>query len=185
MADHRVFETARLRARPFTENDIEAFVAYRKNPEVARYQSWSDYTIEQGRELVASMQQLRPGIPGKWYQIALQEQESAELVGDLAIKVDSSEPREAEIGFTLAPDQQGKGYATEAVRGLLNYGFATLGLHRVIAVTDALNVRAAALLDRIGMRREGHFIDNVFFKGAWGSEFLFALLDNEWSSTPG
>ena len=183
MIDQWLFETARLRARPFTENDVEALVAYRKDPQVARYQSWSDYTIEQGRALVASMEPLRPGIPGEWYQIALQERENAELAGDLALKVDVSEPREAEIGFTLAPDQQGKGYATESVRGLLDYAFATLGLHRVIAVTDALNVPSAALLDRVGMRREGHFIDNVFFKGAWGSEFLFALLESEWSST--
>ena len=182
MSEQWLFETARLRARPFTKNDVEAFVAYRQDPEVARYQTWSEYTIDQGRELVASMEQLRPGIPGEWYQIALQEQDIAGLVGDLALKVDASEPREAEIGFTLAPDQQGKGYATEAVRGLLDYTFATLGLHRVIAVTDALNAPAAALLERIGMRREGHFIDNVFFKGAWGSEFLFALLDNEWCS---
>jgi RimJ/RimL family protein N-acetyltransferase len=157
-------------------------VAYRQHPEVERYQSWSGYTLEQGRSLIASMQGLQPGVPGEWYQIALEERAGKKLVGDLALKVNASEPREAEVGFTLAPTQQGKGYAIEALRALLGYAFKTLRLHRVIAVTDALNGRAAALLVRTGMRREAHFVENVFFKGAWASEFLFALLEREWSS---
>lgn len=174
------FETSRLLVRPFTLADLEAFVAYRVDPDVARYQSWSDYTLERGRGLIESMQELKPGVPGQWYQLAVEERGSGTLVGDLALKVNECEPREAELGFTLAPAQQGKGYGTEAVRALLGYGFGTLGLHRVYAVTDALNAPAAALLERVGMRREAHYHENVLFKGAWGSEFLYALLEREW-----
>lgn len=176
------FQTARLCARAIMPDDAETFVAYRQDPNVARYQSWADYTLEQGRTLIAWNQELRPGVPGEWYQIALQERFGERLVGDLALKVDADEPREAEIGFTLSPDQQGKGYATEAVEGLLDYAFGTLDLHRIIAITDALNEPAASLLARIGMRREAHFVENTFFKGSWGSEFLFAILDREWLS---
>ena len=96
--------------------------------------------------------------------------------------MDQTEPRQAEVGFTLAPAHQGKGYGTEALRALLGYAFGTLELHRVVAVTDALNEPAAALLERVGMRREAHFLENVFFKGAWGSELLFAMLDREWAA---
>lgn len=182
MPSDSFFETPRLRARPFTDDDLEAFVAYRQHPKAERYQSWSRYTLEQGRSLIASMQELRLGVPGEWYQIALEERSGETLVGDLALRVDAREPREAEVGFTLAPTQQGKGYATEAVHALLGYLFETMGLHRVIAVTDALNEPAATLLQRVGMRREAHFLENVFFKGAWGSEFLFAILDREWTA---
>ena len=175
------FETLRLRARPFGNADVEPFVAYRAHPDVERYQSWSDFTLAEGRALVESMQGLRPGVPGQWYQFALEERAGAALVGDLAFKVNASEPREAEVGFTLAPAYQGMGYATEALRGLLGYAFGTLMLHRTMAVTDALNAPAAALLERVGMRREAHFHENVFFKGAWGSEFVFAMLDHEWT----
>jgi RimJ/RimL family protein N-acetyltransferase len=105
-------------------------------------------------------------------------------VGDLACRVNETEPREMEVGFTLAPAHQGKGYGTEALRGLLDVAFSTLGLHRVIAVTDARNAPAAALLERVGMRREAHFHENVFFKGAWGSEFLYAILEREWRALP-
>ena len=176
------FETTRLRVRSFTHMDIKAFVAYRADPEVARYQSWSDYTTKDGQALVDSLQGTEPGVPGEWFQFALEDRASGVLVGDLALHLDPDEPREAEVGFTVAPDQQRKGYATEALTGLLDWAFPSHGLHRVIAVTDALNEPAAALLERLGMRREAHFIENIFFKGAWGSEFQFAVLDREWTA---
>jgi RimJ/RimL family protein N-acetyltransferase len=174
------FETPRLTARGMLASDVEPFVAYRSDPDVARYQSWDDYTFEQGAALVADMQGLRPGIPGEWYQLAVVDH-AGNLVGDLASCVDADEHRQLEVGFTLAPEHQGKGYATEALQGLLGYAFDTLGMHRVVAVTDARNDAAAALLTRVGFRREAYFHDNVFFKGAWGSEFLFAMLASEWA----
>jgi len=161
---------------------VAVFTAYRADPEVARYQSWSDFTRERGEAFVAGMQGVQPGVPGQWFQFALEDRASRELVGDLAFKVSEEEPREAEVGFTLARSHHGKGYATEALTGLLPYAFESFPLHRVVAVTDALNASAAALLERVGMRREGHFVENVFFKGAWGSEFSFAILDREWSA---
>ena len=182
MSAHVFFETARLRARGMVAADVEPFVAYRSEPDIARFQSWADYTLEQGRALVESMRTSRPGLPGEWFQIALEEMSSGVLVGDLATHVDADERRQLEAGFTLAPAQQGKGFATEAVRGLLTYAFDTMRMHRVIAVTDAENAAAAALLARVGFRKEAHFRDNIFFKGAWGSEFVFAMLASEWAS---
>ena len=176
------FETPRLTVRSMRPSDVGAFVSYRSDPDVARYQSWDDYSLEQGRALVEEMQGLRPGIPGEWYQLAI-EDASGSLVGDLATHVDEHEHRQLEVGFTLAPEQQGQGYGTEALRGLLAYAFGTLDMHRVIAVTDARNDAAAALLARVGFRKEAHFHDNVFFKGAWGSEFVFATLASEWAGT--
>lgn len=176
------FDTPRLRARSFSPVDVEAFVAYRADPGVARYQSWSDYTLERGRSFVASLQEATPGVPGEWFQLALEARSSGTLVGDLALHVDADEPRQAEVGFTLAPEQQGKGYATEALAALVGYAFATFDLHRVVAVTDALNTPAAAVLGRVGLRREAHFRENIFFKGAWGSELLFAVLEREWAA---
>jgi RimJ/RimL family protein N-acetyltransferase len=176
-----LFETSRLRMRPMVDADLDSFVAYRSDPEVARYQSWQDYTRAEGQALIGSMRELRLGQPGQWYQVAIESKGGGALVGDLASKVDASEPREMEVGFTLAPEHHGKGYGTEALTGLLDHAFDVLGMHRAVAITDALNVSAASLLVRVGMRREAHYIENVFFKGAWGSEFLFAVLDREWA----
>jgi RimJ/RimL family protein N-acetyltransferase len=174
------FATARLRARPFRPADVDPFVAYRSDPDVERYQGWSDFTHEDGRAFIASLQGDRPGVPGEWYQFALEEVTAQELVGDVALHVDADEPRAAEIGVTLAPAYQGRGYGTEAVRGLLGFAFAELGMHRVVAVTDVRNTPAQALLQRVGMRHEAHFHENVFFKGAWSSEHLYAILEREW-----
>jgi RimJ/RimL family protein N-acetyltransferase len=174
------FQTLRLDARSFSRGDVPTFVGYRSDPEVARYQSWDDYTSADGTALLAAMQEARPGVPGQWYQFALEARSTGSLVGDLALKVDQQDPRLAEVGFTMAPAHQGMGYATEALQALLGFAFQSYGLHRIVAVTDTLNAPAAALLQRVGMRREGHFVENVFFKGAWGSEYLFAVLEREW-----
>jgi RimJ/RimL family protein N-acetyltransferase len=176
------FETARLRVRRFGPDDVRPFVAYRADPDVARYQSWGDYTEDQGAALIESMQDAEPGAPGEWFQLALEDRSSGVLVGDLALKVDADETRVAEVGFTLAPEHQGKGYGTEALEAMLDWAFETFGLHRIYAVTDALNVPAATMLERVGFRREAHFHDNVWFKGAWGSELLFAILEREWAA---
>src|SRR5205085_7233095 len=130
--------------------------------------------------MLATQSALEPGTPGAWFRFMLEETAAGALVGDCGLCVDADEPRQAEIGFTLAREHQGRGLATEAVRRLLDYAFGELGLHRVVGVTDARNHAAAALLRRTGFRREAHFIQNVWYKGAWGDEFLFAMLRNEW-----
>lgn len=176
------FETERLVARAFTPADVDAFAAYRGDPEVARYQSWENFTLDDARAFVASLQGGRPGRPGDWFQIALESRTDGVLVGDLAFHIDEDEPRQAEIGFTLAPEQQGRGYGTEAVAALLDWAFPGFGLHRVVAVADVLNSASSALLERLGFRREAHLVENVFFKGAWGSEYQYAVLEREWSA---
>ena len=63
---------------------------------------------------------------------------------------------------------------------MLDYAFGTLGLHRIIAVADCRNAPSVALLEQLGMRREGHFLENVWFKGRWSDEYLYAVLRHEW-----
>lgn len=172
-------ETPRLVLRRLRAEDLDALVAYRSDPEVSRYQSWSDYDAKRGRSLIESMQGRQPGEPG-WFQFAIALKDTDALVGDCALRTDE-DPRLGEIGFTLSRGNQGQGLGTEAVRALLGYAFDTLQMHRVIAVTDAKNAAAAALLERVGMRREGHYLENAWFKGAWGDEFLYALLGREWA----
>lgn len=175
---HRI-ETPRLVLRRLRDTDLDALVAYRNDSEVARYQSWSDYDAQRGRALIDSTRGRHPGQPG-WFQFAVALKDTDALVGDLGFRVDAQEPRVAELGFTLSRGHQGQGLATEAVRAVLGYAFTTLGLHRVFAVTDALNAPAAAMLEKVGMRREAHFREHVWFKGAWGDEFLYAILQREW-----
>lgn len=180
-----VLTTPRLRLRPFQESDLEAFAAYRSDPDVARYQSWTPpFTLDQAAAFLGDMKLARPGQPGVWYQLAVERQSQPGLIGDCAFQVLADDDQQAEIGFTFSPLHQKQGYATEAVRGLLGYLFSDLRLHRVTATCDVENVASFRLLERVGMRREAHHVENIWFKGAWGSEYVYAVLDREWILGP-
>ena len=181
--------TQRLLLRPFELADARAFAAYRSDPEVARYQSWTaPYALAAAQELITEvrMRQLTPPLPGEWHQIAIElaadQPAAATLIGDFAFRLHLDDARQADIGFTLARPYQHRGYATEAVRALLHHLFTELRLHRVTATCDAENLPSQRVLERIGMRREGHFVNNTLFKGAWGSEFAYAILRSEWQA---
>jgi RimJ/RimL family protein N-acetyltransferase len=177
-AAFKSLESERLVLRRFNEADLGPFLAYVNDPLVARYQSWESYTEEQARKVIEVQRELDPGEPGKWFTFAVETKAGGALAGHVALKM--QDQQQAEIGFTFSRDYQGKGLAFEAVARVLDYVFDELDLHRVIAIADCENVRSAALLDRLGMRREGHFIQNVWFKGKWGDEYLYAVLREEW-----
>lgn len=174
-------ETKRLLLRSFQDLDLDSFVAYRSDPMVARYQGWdAPYSRTQATAFIEEMQRKQPATPGEWYQLAIVLKISSELVGDCAFHILSKETDQAEIGFTLARQHQGCGYATEALTRLLDYLFGEIGLRRITATCDVENFSSSRLLERLGMRREGHFIENIWFKGRWGSEYSYALLKREW-----
>ena len=172
--------SSRLILRRLCEADLPALCAYRSDPRVARYQDWESWSEQEGRLLLDQLMELHPDVPGTWFQMAIELGGAGALIGDLGLHTLSDRPGQAEIGFTLAREHQGKGYATEAVNRLLDYVFGGLGKHRVIAVTDTRNVPAARLLERVGMRREGHFVEDIWFKVGWGDEYQYALLEREW-----
>lgn len=166
--------------RDFTEADLPAFAAYRSDPAVAQFQSWSPpYSLEAARALYDGVRATPFGTPDTWYQLAIADLQTGALMGDCALHF-LDDGAQIELGFTMAQAHQGRGIAREAVTALLDHVFGPLGKHRVIATTDALNDGAIRLLSRLGFRREGHFLQNVFFKGAWGDEMLFACLATEW-----
>jgi RimJ/RimL family protein N-acetyltransferase len=158
-------------------------VGYRSLPEVARFQGWASFGLHDAARLIASQMAVMPDTPGTWLQLALVLRESGEVVGDCGIHFRLDAPRQVELGITLAPAHQGRGLATEALSSVLGYVFDTLGKHRALAVTDAENHAAAGLFRRLGFRQEAHFLEHVWFKGAWGSEYVFALLHREWQAS--
>ncbi len=176
----QVLETARLRLRHFSEADLPTFLAYRNDPEIARYQSWETITAGQARALISEQLHLHPGTPGTWFQFAIALKTTDDLIGDCMLHVRADDPQQGEIGYTLAREEQGRGYATEAIRAVLTYAFETLDLHRVIATVDCRNTPSIRLLERVGMRREGHFLQDAWYKGEWCDDYLYALLHVEW-----
>ena len=176
--DFTVLAAERLVLRRFRPADLPAFVAYRSDPEVARYQSWSaPFPME-----AAERMHRRAGrrAPRHTRRVVPVRGGAARLRGAhrrLRRPRPADDPRQAEIGFTFAPASQGRGYATEAVRRLLDYLFLERGKHRVTAACDDRNVRSAALLRRVGMRREGLTVESVWSKGEWTNDELYAVLE--------
>jgi RimJ/RimL family protein N-acetyltransferase len=175
----------RLRLRRLRQGDGDALCAYRSMPKVARYQSWASYGPTEAAALIASQERTAIGTPGTWLQLGLTLLDSGQLIGDCGIHFPPADERQVELGITLSPRYQGRGLASEALGSVLRYVFESLDKHRAYAVTDAENDAAARLFRRLGFRQEAHFIDHVWFKGRWGSEFVFALLRREWMERAG
>jgi RimJ/RimL family protein N-acetyltransferase len=177
-------ETERLRLRRFAREDLDALVAIQSRPEVARFLYWEPRDRE---EVEPSLAQLIAAAAieseGDLLALAVERREDGALVGYLSIWLRSEDHRQVEIGFVFHPDAQGRGYATEAARELLALGFEGLGAHRVFGRTDARNRPSAALMRRLGMREEAHFREAEVFKGEWGDELVFAILEHEWRNS--
>jgi RimJ/RimL family protein N-acetyltransferase len=173
--------TERLELRPFRVEDLGAFVAYRSDPEVARYQSWDcPYSMAAAEAFLDSQRGLELGQPGEWLQLAILARDTGTVCGDCAVRVVTDQPETAEIGVTFARAHQGKGLATEALTGLLAELFEQRGMHRVFAEADDRNAQVQRLLERLGFRREARLVEADWFKGAWSTLLVYAILDREW-----
>ncbi|MBD2386419.1 GNAT family N-acetyltransferase [Cylindrospermum sp. FACHB-282] len=176
-------ETPRLVLRNFKDEDTATFITYRNDPEIAKYQSWDiPYPETAAREFIKLLQKTSPGILGEWYQLAIALKTTGEMIGDCAFCILAEDGQQAEIGFTLGLSHQKQGYGTEAVNRLLQHLFIDYNLHRVRANCDHANIASAKLLNRVGMRQEGHFVKSLWSKGHWVDEVWFAILREEWQS---
>jgi RimJ/RimL family protein N-acetyltransferase len=175
--------TERLRLRPFRAGDLAAFVAYRSEPEVARYQSWdTSYSMLDAERFLAFQRDVELGMPGPWVQLAAVDRRTGMLCGDCATRVVTDQPATAEVGVTLAPAHQGAGLATEALAAVIAELFEEHGLHRVYAQADDRNVAVHRLLERLGFRCEARLVEADWFKGEWSTLRVFAVLRREWGT---
>ncbi|WP_007512176.1 GNAT family N-acetyltransferase [Pseudofrankia saprophytica] len=175
--------TERLLLRPIDPvGDVDAMHAYRSREDVCRYIPPEPMNREQLAERLANPDLVRSELEreGQVLALAVVLEETGELIGDLVIFWRSTEHRGGEIGYIINPDHHGRGYATEAARALLALLFDEFGLHRVTARIDAENPASAAVLTKLGMRREAVLVENEWFKGRWSTEIDFAILEREW-----
>jgi RimJ/RimL family protein N-acetyltransferase len=186
MADQGFTELTgpRVALRRFHPDDLDTFVAYRSSEQVARFQSWdAPYPREEGERFIRAIADDDPDTAGEWFQFAVVLRSSGQLIGDCAAMPHADDPRQCDIGFTLSSEHQGHGYASEAVRLLLTYLFTARDKHRITAYCDPRNAPSAALLERLGMRREGHLRESTWAKGEWTDDLVYGLLHDEWHGT--
>lgn len=168
-----LLDTTRLRLRPFRPTDAEALSAYRSDPLVARFKSWpAPVSVAAAASLIREFNS-DPGRPG-WFQYAIELKDDGCLIGDIGVNLHENR-MQADLGFTLARDRQGHGYATEAVSAVLKDRFAG-GLRRMSAECDARNLSSARLLERVGFQLEGRRPAFTWIKGEWTDDLLYGLL---------
>jgi len=174
-----IIDTERLLIRNLKRTDLEDFHFYRSNPHVTKYQGFDVFSLKESGAFIESQLDKKFGKPDEWVQYAIEYKETKRLIGDCAIKL-QQDVRIAEIGMTISHIEQKKGFAKEALIAILNFLFSIDDFHRVEEIVDAENIASIQLLKSIGFREEGHFIENIFFNGKWGSEFQYAMLKKEW-----
>ena len=173
-------ETERLVIRRFMGSDWRDLYEYLSDEVVVAFEPYSVFNEEESlKETVR-----RAGDPSFW---AVCLRESGKLIGNLYFC--RQEPKEFltwEIGFVFNRHYQGQGYAAESALRLLQYGFGECEAHRIVALCNPMNAPSWRLLERLGMRREGHFLQKAFFRRdewsepVWHDALEYALLADEW-----
>ena len=181
MGLQQILETDRLVIRRLLPKDAPDLFAIRADPSVRAYDSWDpDVSEDQARDLIIAQKDVKPDSEGHWCLWAVTRKD-AKVIGYVETIVRSQSWRQAEIGWALNRAYRGKGYATEAARRMISFGFDDLGLHRIYAECDPRNERSIRLMKRLGMRREACLREVLHVKGAWRDRCVYAILVHEWS----
>lgn len=173
-------ESERLVLREFTERDFDAVHRYGSDPEVSRFMPWGPNTEEDTAGFLRRAIAKQGREPRTQYELAVTLRDSGHLIGGCGIRVVNMELGEGNIGYCLNREHWGRGYATEAARRLLRYGFQHLEFHRLYATCDPENIGSRRVLEKIGMRQEGHLRENVRMREEWRDSLVYAILENEW-----
>jgi RimJ/RimL family protein N-acetyltransferase len=197
-------QTERLILRDFAADDWPAVLAYQSDPRYLRLYAWTGRTeaevrafvqmfLDQQAEQPRRKFQLAVTLPGDDPQWPAPEGRSLwgaapggaggdRVIGNCGIRRKPENDWEADIGYELAPGHWGKGYATEAARAMVAFGFRELGLHRVSAWCVADNTASAHVLEKCGLRLEGRLRESEFYKGRWWDTLLYGVLKREWEA---
>ena len=180
----KTLETERLILRKFKTDDFAAVHSYASCLENIVYVPWGPNSKEQTRAFIDMAISKAEETPITNFQYAIILKVDNRLIGGCGITILRS--GEAEVGWTLHRDFWKQGYGSELGKALLNFGFGELSLHRIIAVCDAENYGSYRLMEKIGMRREGVFLDsrpaNKLSEKKYGDELWYAILKDEWDA---
>ena len=162
--------TDRLILRSLKNSDLDDFLGYRSDPEVAKYQGFEPYSHPEAAQFIESQKDRALLKKGEWTQIAIALASTDTLIGDCAVRLEDDS---AEIGVTLSPNFHNKRFASEALGGLINH-LNDLGLRSIFAVVDTRNLSANRLMKSLGfiVAKENK---DVPFKGSLCSEFQYVL----------
>jgi RimJ/RimL family protein N-acetyltransferase len=177
--------TERLAIRSLTVDDLSRHHTIFSNPDTVRYLYEEPLTLQGAEEHLARRCKVDLPQDGEWLNLGVEVAGEGVLIGELGVAMLSEANRHCEIGYVFDPTFSGHGYATEATAFVVDVAFTFLNAHRVSARLDARNFASQRLLERLGMRREGHLKENEYVKGEWTDEAIYATLVDEWRARRG
>ena len=170
-------ETERLLLRKFTPNDWRDLYAYLSQEAVTKYEPYEVFTQEASKQ-----EAVRRSQDNSFWAVCVKS--NGKLIGNIYL---CKQDRDTwELGYVFNADFHGKGYATEAAKALINKVFEEENARRVVAMCNPLNEPSWKLLERLGFRREGHLIKNIWFKKdkaekpIWADTYEYGVLAEEW-----
>ena len=174
-------ESERLILREFALEDWPAVNAYTSDPTVVQYMPFGPTSEEQTREHLSPCLATAAEQPRRIYDMAVMVRAEERLIGTATIALHPHERRHAAFSYLIHQAYWGNGYATEAMRTLIDFGFTVLGLHRLEDTCDTRNLASARVMEKLGMRREGHLRETIWKDGHWYDEYIYAVLAQEWT----
>ncbi len=175
--------TSRLLLRDISAEDEAALRALEADPALYRYRDSSPPSEEEIRAFFRWTQDLLALDPRPAYILAIVLPAGGRLIGVVTLTITNRAPGQAELGYRLGPAYWGQGYAAEAARGLVGFGFATLGLHRICAMCHPDNSGSRRVMEKIGMQYEGHLREDWRYRnGTWRDSLLYAILEQDWQA---
>lgn len=172
--------TPRLILREFRESDFGAFRELEAHPETYRYETTSP-SKQKTREYLEKAQLDVSQSPRTRYRLAVTNLTQDCVRGRVTLGLNNDSIREWEIGWAIHPAEWGKGIATEAAQCVLEFAFAQLNAHRVVAFSHAENAASRRVMQKLGMRQEGLLRETRFWQGQWSDEVVYSILDREWN----
>jgi len=172
-------ETVNLHLRPIENKDAVALFHYRSDAITNKFQGWVPKKIEDAYEFIKK-NPAEFDIVDSWFQVVIIEKKTKVLIGDIGVHFLDTDKKQVELGITIAKNYQKKGFATEALKGIIYYLFNNLNKHRITASIDPENINSINLFKRIGFRKEAHFKKSLFIDGKWVDDVIYAILKNEW-----
>ena len=177
-------KTERMSLRPYEIGDLAALHGLFGRADVSRYLMWEPMDLDQAQALLdRRLLQTRIDTEGDGILLAAIDDETGRTIGEFMLRFASAQSLQGVVGWSIHPDFQGRGLATEGAREMLRLGFEELGLHRIVAEADPRNLPSLRVMEHLGMRREAHLVENLFVKGEWVDEVVCAMLATEWHAS--
>ncbi|MEU4162560.1 GNAT family protein [Actinoplanes sp. NPDC026670] len=165
-----------VQLREFRKEDAAASLCVVGDDRVTRWLSYDNRSEAEAEAMISGAMERAKLQPRNEYYLAVTADD--QFVGFCRLGFNGV--KAAKLGYAIAADHWGHGYATDAAETLTNFGLTTLGLHRISAAIAPDNESSIAVALKLGMQYEGHIRHHVFTNGAWRDSLLYSVLADEW-----